>query len=196
MTQPIIRLYDSAATAQKAVDDLVLNGFGTGLMNLVSPREPAQSLDDIAAAIRSGYVLKGYAQAYAACVQRGLTLVSVRAPFGTGGMVTQLLDSAGPVPSGVPEPREVGPTWDEAAPLSSALNLPVLLKAASPFSSFWQLPTVLQEGQRSRTFFGSVSAGRNPAPLSSMLGLPLLAKKSSPFSSLLGLPLLVKSARR
>jgi len=196
MTQPIVRVYDTAAKAQQAVDDLVLNGFGRGLINLVTPREPAQSLEDIAAAIRAGYVLKGYAKAYAACVQSGHSFVSVRAPFGTGAMVTHLLDLAGPVASGVPEEREAGPTWDEAAPLSSALNLPLLLKGASPFSSFWQLPTVLREGQRSRTFFGSVTAGRNPAPLSSILGMPLLSKKSSPFSSMLGLPLLVKTAKR
>lgn len=195
MSQTIVRVYDSEAKAQQAVDALVLKGFGTDLINLVAPSEPAQSLEDIAAAIRAGYVLKGYAKAYAACVARGLTLVSVRAPFGTGVVVTRALDAAGPVPSGVPEEHEAGPTWDEAAPLSSALNMPVLAKSGTTFSGFWQLPMVTREGERSRTLFSvNFKRGGNAAPFSSLLGLPLLSKKWT-FSSLLGLPLLVKSKR-
>lgn len=195
MSQPIVRVYDSAAKAQQAIDALVLNGFGTDLINMVAPREPAQSLDDIAAAIRAGYVLKGYAKAYAGCVQRGQTVVSVRAPFGTGAMVTHLLDEAGPVDSGVPEVREAGPTWDEATPLSSALNLPVLAPANVTFSGFWQMPMVLRDGQRSQTTFPvNLKKGKNPAPLSSLLGMPLLAKNFS-FSALIGMPLVVKSKR-
>lgn len=195
MSQPIVRVYDSVAKAQQAVDALVLNGFGTDLINMVAPREPAQSPDDIAAAIRAGYVLKGYAKAYAACVQNGLTVLSVRAPFGTGVMVTQLLDEAGPVESGVPEPREVGPTWDEATPLSSALNLPVLAKDNVTFSGFWQMPMVLREGRRSNTSFKvTFRKGSNAAPFSSLIGMPLLSKNFT-FSSLIGMPLLVKSKR-
>lgn len=195
MSQPIIRVYDSVAKAQQAVDALTLNGFGSDLINLVAPREPAQSLDDIAAAIRAGYVLKGYAKAYAASVQRGMTLVSVRAPFGTGVVVSHLLDEAGPVDSGVPEQREAGPTWDEATPLSSALNLPVLAKGNVTFSGFWQMPMVLREGQRSNTLFKvTLKKGKNPAPFSSLLGMPLLSKNFT-FSSLLGMPLVVKTKR-
>lgn len=195
MSQPIVRVYDSAAKAQQAIDALVLNGFGTDLINMVAPREPAQSLDDIAAAIRAGYVLKGYAKAYAGCVQRGQTVVSVRAPFGTGVMVTHLLDEAGPIDSGIPEVREAGPTWDEATPLSSALNLPVLAPSNVTFSGFWQMPMVLRDGQRSQTTFPvNLKKGKNPAPLSSLLGMPLLAKNFS-FSSLIGMPLVVKSKR-
>lgn len=195
MSQPIVRVYDSVAKAQQAVDALVLNGFGSDLINLVAPREPAQSLEDIAAAIRAGYVLKGYAKAYAGCVQRGHTVVSVRAPFGTGVVVSHLLDEAGPVDSGVAVPREAGPTWDEATPLSSSLNLPVLLKNGATFSGFWQLPMVLREGRRSDTVFPvSFRKGKNPAPFSSLLGMPLLLKNWS-FSSLLGMPMTVKSRR-
>ncbi|MBX9608331.1 MAG: hypothetical protein K2Y51_19085 [Gammaproteobacteria bacterium] len=195
MSQTIVRVYDSEAKAQQAVDALVLKGFGTDLINLVAPSEPAQSLEDIAAAIRAGYVLKGYAKAYAACVQRGLTVLSMRAPFGTGLVVTRLMDAPGPVASGVPEQHEAGPTWDEATPLSSALNLPVLAKSGTTFSGFWQLPMVMKEGERSRTLFSvNFKRGANAAPFSSLLGLPLLSKKWT-FSSMLGLPLVVKSKR-
>lgn len=195
MSQTIVRVYDSEAKAQQAVDALVRKGFGTDLINLVAPSEPAQSLEDIAAAIRAGYVLKGYAKAYAACVQRGLTVLSMRAPFGTGVVVTRLMDAPGPVPSGVPEQSEAGPTWDEATPLSSALNLPVLAKSGATFSGFWQLPMVMREGERSRTLFSvNFKRGGNAAPFSSLLGLPLLSKKWT-FSSMLGLPLVVKSKR-
>ncbi len=196
MSQTIVRVYDSEAKAQQAVDGLLRKGFGADLMNLVAPRDPAQSLEDIAAAIRAGYVLKGYAKAYAACVARGLTVVSMRAPFGTGVVVTRVMDAAGPVPSGVPEQHEAGPTWDEAAPLSSALNLPVLTQGSPTFSGLWLLPLVLREGKRSGTLFPvNFKRGHQAAPFSALLGLPLLSKKRWTFSSLLGMPLLVNTKR-
>ncbi len=198
MIQPIVRVYETAQQAQNVMNELKANGFGGELSNQVSPREPAQSAEDIAKAIRIGYVLKGYASAYAACVLRGLTVVSVRAPIGTGRAVTAILDSFGPVASGIDAVAEQSPTWDEAAPISSALNMPVTIHGAAPFSSFWKLPVLLREGKRYRPVMGNTGSARNPAPFSALLGLPMLARNAAPLSSMLGLPLLTKgrSGRR
>jgi hypothetical protein len=170
---------------------------------------PDSTHEEITATIMRGYVWKPYAKIYAEHVKRGCSLVTVLAPFGKGVEATMALDAHGPVDPGIPDPFGPGPIWDEAAPLSSALQLPVLAKDPAPFSSFWGLP-VLTRGRASLSAaFGLPElAGRGAsyspvipmpllsnkaAPLSSMLGLPLLSGKAAPLSSLFGLPLLARS---
>jgi hypothetical protein len=191
---PIVRLYATSQAARAAVANLKRWGFEDELINVVdaSSTPPANapasaaSDDPVLSAILSGYVLKAHAVAYAREVRAGRTLVSLRAPFGVGGVAEELLDEAGPAPSPV-KTSEALPTWDDAAPFSSAFGLPTTVRAAAPFSTFWVLPTLTR---RSRTLcsalgipelsgssfiFGSPSLSRSPAPFSSMLKLPLLS---------------------
>lgn len=196
MIEPIVRVYDSPEQARSVMEALREHGFGGELSNIVLPTEPARSLADIATDIRAGYVLRGYADAYAACVQRGQALISVRAPLGTGKRVTLILDAGNPAESGVTRPRESLRAWDEAAPISSALNMPVLMHGGTPLSSFWKLPVLLGQGKRYRPLFGNATTPRNPAPFSGMLGLPLSSNNGSPLSSMLGLPLVTKRKAR
>ncbi|MCU0760867.1 MAG: hypothetical protein MUF07_16950 [Steroidobacteraceae bacterium] len=191
---PIVRLYATSQAAKAAVANLKRWGFEDELINVVdaSSSPPANapasaaSSDPVLSAILCGFVLKAHAEVYAREVRAGRTLVSLRAPFGVGGIAEELLDEAGPVPSAV-KTSEVLPTWDDAAPFSSALGLPTTVRATAPFSTFWVLPTLTRRGRTlgsalgfpeissSRFIFGSPSLSRSAAPLSSMLKLPLLS---------------------
>ena len=68
--------------------------------------------------------------------------------------------------------------WDEAAPISSALRIPVL--SSGLFSTFWTLPVLtswtarLPFPQLTRYSKSSTKLSSNAAPFSSLLHLPLL----------------------
>jgi len=183
---PIVRMYETEQQATHAYNKLRAWGFTDEVTNLVA--SGVGSLPDILAAIMAGYVLRADAEIYAQGVHRGLALVSVRAPFGTGKYAAEILDRLDPVDSGVKEVINRGLIWDEDAPVSSALHLPTISHGAAPFSNFWGLGVPMYR----RTLSGvlgipelvdsesSLSRGMahlsdNPAPLSSLLHIPLLA---------------------
>lgn len=190
MRTPITRLYDTAAQASDAVNALKKFGFNESLINVVPAASPQQSLDAVVASITAGFVLKADARIYAESVRQGKTLVSIRAPFANGVMATRILEKFRPVPSPIVRREEPGPGWDEAAPLSSALQLPVLAGGGEPFSETFGMATLARDPAPFSSLLGLKTLSRGAAPFSSLLGLPLLSKGASPFSSMLGLPLL------
>lgn len=208
MTQIISRLYENHANATAAAGELRDAGFDESGIAVVGPM-PDSTLEDITAAIMRGYVWKPYAKAYAEHVKRGCSIVTVLAPFGRGMEATATLEAHGSIDAGIPDSVEAGPTWDDAAPLSSALQMPVLARDPAPFStvlglpeltrgraSLWQalgLPELAGGGVPYSGFFPLPLLSDKAAPLSSMLGLPLLASKAAPLSSLFHLPLLIRS---
>ena len=107
--------------------------------------------------------------------------MTVYAPFGSGFKATVLLDRHHPVESGVPAPVYPHATYDEAAPLSSALRLPVLSSQPTPFGAFSGLPSVLSAN-------GDKTFTPGPAPLSRLLELPVMTAEGRPTSSVIGLP--------
>jgi len=185
-------MYASAQQATDAAAQLKLHGFTDDQINVVTAANASSDAGAIAVQIMKGYVLKARAQVYAEGVRRGAALVSVLAPFGTGGQATQILDDFGPTDSGVAEVVDSARLWDDAAPISSALRIPALVKGDPTFSGFWSMPVLSKKGRT----------------LCSLLGLPevsdsgkttfgsLLTSSATTFSSKLGLPLLLSSGSR
>jgi len=183
MIYPQVRMYATAEQAQAAVASVAGYGLAPDCITLVTPATAATAAG-LADAIARAKVLKADAKIYAQGVLAGKALVVVDAPFGTGSIYADVLDAAGPVDSGVPEPYwESG--WDDAAPFSSALSLPVISKP-SPYL-FMGLPALLRSGRTTcaalglpelassdMAVFGSPKLSRNPAPFSGLLHLPLL----------------------
>lgn len=191
MRTPITRIYDTARQAMDAVSALKQRGFAEDAINLVSATDgQASSLEEITKAIMAGWVLKDEAKVYAEGVQRGQSLVSVRAPFGSGVRAGWIMDRFGPAASPIKEYREPLPQWDDAAPLSSALNMPVLVNSSAPLSNTFGMATLSRNAAPLSSLFCMGTKSRNPTPLSSLLGLPLLANDPAPLSSILGLRLL------
>jgi hypothetical protein len=174
-----------------AVNALKQRGFAEESINLVSATDvQANSLEEIIRSIMAGWVLKDEAKVYAEAVQRGQSLVSVRAPFGSGVRAGWIMDRFGPATSPIKEVREPLPQWDDAAPLSSALNMPVLVNSSAPLSNTFGMATLSRNAAPLSSLFCMGTKSRDPTPFSSLLGLPLLARDPAPLSSMLGLRLL------
>jgi hypothetical protein len=135
------------------------------------------------------YIVRSEAAIYAQRVSQGASLVTVHAPFSGGKLAQTILDSNGPIDSGVPQPSFPGYLWDDSAPLSSALRWPLLSKIEHPFETFIGIPSLLQTKHGS----GAPVLPDDPAPFSAALGLPLLVDTPTPISSLFNFPVLLKS---
>ncbi len=188
MSHEITRMYPSAAKATAAADELREEGFADVFV-VTPPTANDVPVSAIAAQIAQGRVLLADARIYAKGVSEGGSLVTVHAPFGTGVLATNILESKGPIASGMPEPAPAQ-IWDEAAPLSSALYMPVTLDDPTPMSKVMGvaaltssdcslsgllgLPLLKSSNMGDRGRLGISYLMDNPAPLSSLLGLPLL----------------------
>lgn len=201
MSQTINRMYDNHASATRAAHELRSNRFDRFTAVHVVTRsdvlaqgtgEADATIDGIAASIMKGHVLKAHAMVFAERVFRGGTLVTVHAPFGTAVAAMNILDSHGPIDSGVPELKDDIVAWDEAAPCSSALHIPVLLDDSATFSRFWNVPPLLKKAATTFSAFGIPETVDTNGPYRGSFGLPLLSNKPTIFSSMLGLPVLSK----
>ena len=174
MSDAICRMYGTSEAAAKAAAELRQAGFD--LVTEVGP-STASTEEGLVRAIMAGMVIKGYAMVYAKGILAGGTLVSTHAPFGTTRRAEGIMDLHGPIPSGVNVEREPMYMWDEAAPISSAMMMPVLLPEAASFSNFWGVPALLT----------------SVVNLTSLLGMPMLTAGGRSFSPFVGMPSLSKS---
>jgi hypothetical protein len=197
INHPIVRLYASAEQAKLALAALKRWGFEDALINVVTATSTppanapasAASDDPVQSAIMSAYVLKAHAKVYAQEVRNGRTLISVRAPFGVGGIAEELLDECGPVKSAVVTADDSLRLWDDDAPFSSAIGAPSLVRATAPFSAFWVLPTITSRGG---TFFSGIGLPEVSSSDSYLFGSPAISRSASPLSSMLGLPTILR----
>lgn len=210
MRDPIVRMYEAEQQARDAVQKLKDEGFPEDQIFLVTPQSGGTA-EAIAAAIMAGFVLRSHAKVYAEGIQRGRSLVVVRASFGHSQDAIDILNSFGPVDTGLRLPKEPSIAWDEAAPISSAFRIPVLIRnSPAPISRMFGMPPLSRgrTGWLSALFgeltspnyalssvFGMPLLSRNPAPLSSLFGLKTVTSSSGPWKTSFGLPLLIGSRR-
>jgi hypothetical protein len=190
MTQNISRLYSSSAQASRALADLKDNNYRD--VFLVNSESAGASHDAIVTALMKAYVWKPNAVILAKGIAKGGSLVTVHAPFGTGRDAMDLMDAHGPIDSGVPDHNFPSVAWNERTPVSSALQMPVLMKTKLPFSTIWNVPAVLRRPVNISELFGMPMLSKSAAPLSKMIGMSVLSDKTTPLSSRFGLPLLSK----
>lgn len=171
MLHPIVRMYSSSQGAAAAVAALRDWGFTDDMISVVAPGAHA-SEDALISALTAAFIERSRARHYAQAVRQGQTAVVVRAPFGKGEAAQYYLNSAGPV-SKVDAFREpMGAMWDEAAPFSSMLHLPVLAK----FRPFGGIPCVTKRGSTLCSKLGIPELSSDPRPTTEKLGMPVLAK--------------------
>ena len=191
MSHEITRMFASADTARAAAAELAEEGFND--VHVVTPPSKEDApVSAIAAQIAQGRVLLADAKIYAEGVARGGSLVTVHAPFGTGMLATSILEQHGPIASGMPE-APAPKIWDEAAPFSSAMHMPLLSDDPTPMSRYMGIRPLSVSGRSFSSTIGMPLLSDNPMPLSSLLGMTRLSDKAAPLSSLLGLPLLTRS---
>jgi hypothetical protein len=176
LNHPIVRLFGTAQQAADALKKLSAEGYTDDLITLVGP-QTAATTEGLAANIAAAYVVHAEARMYAPEVAKGKYLVIVRAPFSAGGKAEKILDKFAPLPAPVAAVADRALLWDEAAPISSALRIPVL--STGFFSTFWTLP-VLTSWEARLPFpeltksTSNTKLSSNPTPLSSLLHIPLL----------------------
>ena len=203
MAQTIARMYANQESAAAALAALRDRGFRADATHIIarpemqdgtSPDADASS-DPVLAAMTKIAVAPEHAGIYAERVRRGEALVAVEAQFGTAQLATTVLEGANPVSVTLPEVEySSGVNWASAAPLSSALGIPVLLSDATPLSNFLKWPSLKRESASSASLAGIQRQSREAAPLSRSLKLPLLSDNAAPLSGTLKLPVLLEKA--
>lgn len=222
MTDPIVRVYEDEQQARRAAGRLREEGFRPDEIFLVTPVSPppvtptseapvpgeelAPPPRVVSDAFLAGQCLGKQARRYAAHVEDGRSLVAIRPPLGYAQLAMNILEAYGPLETEPPRPQRSSVAWDEAAPLSSALQLTTIKRhQPAPFSGLLGL-TLLSTGGRSafsRMFgelttpdfalFGRPRLVHEAAPLSSLFHLKTISRSKGPWRSSLGLPLLSRN---
>jgi hypothetical protein len=215
MAETVIRIYESEAQAGKAATALRDKGFenvfqftalpkpvapakapakGAAAKGAVAAKTTVASTASLVADMTAAHILQSHAQSYAAELQKGGSLVKVDAPFGLGLTANKILDSYGPCGRGFDTSapsREF--IWDDAAPLSSMLQLPVLSNIEHPFETLTGISSLSKGAAFLSSLFGIPLLSRGSAEKTSSFGMPLLSRGSAQKNSSFGLPLLSNS---
>ena len=188
MSTEITRMFANPATALKAAEELREEGFND--LFVVNPPGSADVPQSaIAAQIALGRVHLPDARIYAKGVAAGHALVTVHAAFGSGKLAETVLESHGPVDSGLPQPT-VPSMWDEAAPLSSILAVPTVIDDPDPISKIMGLPALTSGTCSFSGMLGMPLLSDGDLGDKGRLGIPFLSGNPTPLSSALGLPVL------
>lgn len=203
MTSAVVRMYETEKQARKAVAKLQKEGgFAEELVHLVapSPEGGVDASETLAKLLKVGKMLRGDTKVYAEALQAGRSLVIVEPPFGQAQTANEILDSLNPIPLVVEtkaptaseSTRRAAPaaTWDDAAPLSSALGWGVLSERQrpTPFSDYMGFKALSEGFSWGPPYFRLLKP--HDSGLSALLGLRLLKAGPAPLSSYLGLKLL------
>jgi hypothetical protein len=184
MSYTINRMFGSAATAGSAFADLASAHFKD--MYVVS-REGNESTDDVVAKIMKCNVWKPDAKVLAKAVSEGKSLITVHAPFGRSREAMDLMAAHGPVDSGLSDPSYWNMPWDDATPMSCALQMPVLAKTRYPGTNIWGLPTLTKSPATLSGCLGFSTLSRSATPLSSKFGWGTISSNPTPLSSKFGM---------
>lgn len=190
---PISRFYETKEDAGAAVADLKDIGFSDVSVHVLDNSGPyvGPSL------VTKQGVVPARAKAYAEAIRAGKVLVVVDAPLGTAAKVAAVLETKRAGDTSRPVSHYEAIIWDEAAPVSSAFQIPVLLHAGpDAFSKFWNLPVLSKPRSAPWTAsFGLPLLSDNATWLSSLFGFKLLSSNATILSSALGLKVLSNSGQ-
>jgi hypothetical protein len=210
MTQTIARMYATKKAATQAATALKENGYAEVFL-VTAPakaaaaasapaegdaapapqKETPEAREAILSQLRKAGIEPEHAAVYAERIAGGSAMAIVRAPFGFASRAQKIMHKSEPIDSGVAEPTYPMEPYDEAAPLSWVLGLPVLSKDPTPASRVMGLRALSPTAAPLSDLFGLPVLSRNPTPLSSLLGLKVLTGKAAPLSEALGLKTLI-----
>ncbi len=190
---PIGRLFKTEKQANAAAKKLIERGCEKDWISVikagsVGDGDSAETLSaEIIGGHAAGHLPADHAHVYAEGLQRGLSLVLVTVPFGSGRVAAAVLDSFDPVDIVLPPVVESQGLKSQATPLSDLFCLPTLSHNPSPFASMFG--GLLSSKLTFPNWFGG-PLSHNPTPLSSRFGLKTLSGEAGPGDSSFGLPLL------
>jgi hypothetical protein len=187
MSSLLIRLFDSATQSAKAAQQLADEGF-EHVRHIKAGTGKNANRQMLVSELMSAQVWKSHAETYAERLAKGGAMVLVHAPFGTALKAGAIMDAHGPVDQGLPgaaaKPDFV---WDDAAPLSSVLQLPVLTNVKLPAETLSGVSSLTKGTAFLSDMFGMKILSRGVHHATSSMGLSLLSKSATPLSSLFGM---------
>lgn len=206
MSTLLIRIYDSTTHSAKAAQQLTDEGF-EHVRHIKAGTGKNANRQNLVAELMGAQIWKGHAEVYADRLMKGGGLVSVYAPFGSALKAEAAMDAYQPVDTGLPaSPKKPDFVWDDAAPLSSILQMPVLTNVKLPaetlsgvssltkgtafLSDFLGIQILSKGVHHNATSMGMSLLSQSATPLSSMIGMATLSKNPTPLSSLLGMKVL------
>lgn len=179
----IVRVYAAERKARDAAKKLKTEGFGDDIVCVLAPKtaaaegaapgeaaRPAKAADvakDVAAAVDSGRLPKSKAALATENMQQGRTVLAVDAPYGSGLLATQIMDSF--------EPVEIAPAKSVTAEgkprlTSEQFDVPLLWDGKTATANWFGGELTSHD----YTFFKAEMLSDNPTPLSSCLKLKVL----------------------
>jgi hypothetical protein len=210
MPTMIIRSYESASQAAAAAQNLLDAGFeNVSQFKAASGKgaSSAASRNNLLSDMMNAHIWKSHAEVYADRLSKGGGLVVVHAPFGSASNAERIMDKYEPVDAGLATTsHKPDYQWNDAAPLSSVLQIPVLSNTKLPaetlsgvssltkgsafISNLLGIPLLSRGSAQKVSSMGMPLLSRSPTPLSSAIGLKTLSQNPTPMSSLFGLKVL------
>lgn len=189
MPQSIIRTYESEAQASKVADLL----RGEGHVNVfqfsgVSGKASAAVRTKLIANMMAAHIWRSHAEIYADRLTKGKSMVVAYPLFGTAQNAIDIMDSHNPADSGIPVSNGSDDyKWDDAAPLSSVLHMPVLTHTKLPAETLSGISSLTKGKAFLSEWLGIALLKSGAAKKSTSMGLPLLSNSATPLSSALGM---------
>jgi hypothetical protein len=195
MTTQVIRIYGSAANAAKATQHLSKAGFEDVAQFSGGKSKGAPARTKLRDDLMKFHIWKSHAEVYADRLMKGEELVAVHAPFGTALKVGKIMDMYDPVDPGLALHENTRDYWwDDAAPLSSSLQLPILARSALFFETIAGISSLTRGSAFMSDVLGMPLLSTGSASKHSSWGLPLLSRSATPLSSSIGMKTLSESA--
>lgn len=212
MPQMIIRFYDNVGQAAKVAKHLQDEGYEHAHHFKGETGKGAAAVaerNSLVARLMAAQMWKSHAETYAARLAKGGSLALVHAPFSMGATAINIMDSYEPVDAGLSEAQQQADlAWDDASPLSSLLQIPVLTNVKLPaemmsgvpslskgkafLSTLLGMPLLKQGVQHRNSSMGLPLLSRSATPLSSMFGMGTLSRNPTPLSSLFNMKVLTR----
>jgi hypothetical protein len=193
MSSLLIRLYDSATQSAKAAQQLAEEGF-EHVRHIKAGAGKNANRQKLVEELMSAQIWKSHAETYADRLMKGGALVLVHAPFGSALNAEAVMDQHNPVDKGLPSSTSKPDfVWDDAAPLSSVLQMPVLTQVKLPAEVLSGVSSLTKGTAFLSDFFGLRILNRGVHHNETSMGLPLLSKSATPLSSMFGMGTLSKN---
>jgi len=188
MTQSIIRTYETLKQTAGVEAELKKNGYANVQLfpNATVPNRG--TVEELTAAIAKAGIVKYQAASFADIVKRGGAVVIVDAHFGTGAKASEILGKYNPIKASVAGSDTQ--VWDDAAPFSSLLHIPVLQDSSGPYHSYSGTPLLIDQDGEYKSMSGTPLLLEQKGEYKSMSGTPLLLEQKGEYKSMSGTPLL------
>ncbi len=183
----IVRLYQNATDAEKAVGNLKKEGYAADKITLLKPGEGGAADQRVDAEVEAGR-LPGFYRDYAIeGVQQGRAVLIVDAPFGGGQSAEGIMDDAGPVDT------ERMPEWPVASSRTTSAIFGIAELSERKFTTMAETESMKRFEYVFESFFGFGLTSKKAAPLSDAANIPTVTQRPKEWTKSMGYDMLMNN---